>query len=56
MKTLLISLSLLIALQAASAQTMFKIVPGRADNRVQFKSEAPMETVVGTTHTITGFV
>ena len=56
MKTILLSLSLLVALHSASAQLMFKIVPGRNGNQVQFKSDAPMETVVGTTHTMTGFV
>jgi polyisoprenoid-binding protein YceI len=56
MKPLVYALSLLVALHAANAQILFKIVPGRGDNRVQFTSEAPMETVVGTTHTMTGFV
>lgn len=57
MKTILIfSLSLLAALNIASAQTMFKVVPGHVDTKVQFTSKAATETVVGTTHTATGFI
>jgi polyisoprenoid-binding protein YceI len=56
MKPLILSLSLLFALHVASAQALFKIVPGRSGNEAQFKSDAPMETVVGTAHTLTGFV
>lgn len=56
MKPILLSFSILLALQASSAQTMFKVIAGRGDNQVQFESDAPLETVVGTTHTITGFV
>jgi polyisoprenoid-binding protein YceI len=56
MKTILFSLTLLAALNTSHAQMVFKVVPGHADTKVQFTSEAPMETVTGTTHTATGFV
>lgn len=49
-------LSLLAALNIASAQTMFKVVPVHADTKVQFTSKAATETVVGTTRTATGFI
>ena len=56
MKIILFSLALLAALNTSFAQMMFKVVPGHPDTKVQFTSEAPMETVAGTTHTATGFV
>lgn len=55
MKTLQIIL-LLAAIDAFAAQTLYKIVPNSPGTEVSFESDAPMETVVGRTGTVTGFI
>jgi polyisoprenoid-binding protein YceI len=56
MKTLPMTLALLVTLSATFGQTMFKVVPGHENTAIQFRSEATMETVTGTTHTATGYI
>lgn len=56
MKTILISLTALAVVSTSMAQTVFKVASGHPDTKVQFTSQAPMETVVGTTHIVSGTV
>jgi polyisoprenoid-binding protein YceI len=56
MKAFALLVALLIAAIAAAQPILFKVVPGSPNTLMQFKSAAMLDTVVGQTNTVTGYI